>query len=338
MKVSYPIFLGILIGLSTFNSGYAETIRGKIITSKQLSLEYVYETTSNSFALEADGLVHPKITTMNYTPVPKEKCDTIRNYFKTDTGGLDADTLQRFFPSSPLNLSIQVTQPIHNPEYATLVQADLKKQGMSVYLPKNVTRLDRILLQLGFHWNNMALSVLGENNLKAKAQQGLLNTWTIHEDDSGFQAVANTNQGLASMICDLQEKNLSFVAIYEFQNIFSYSDRGNIQPNLLLNLWKQLTQKGSQIDQIAAQSDVLSARDARLVAAGSLLTLEIMNSAPKTDLLKPEKFIKTFNSVFNTPTIEVSRFFNEKTAEDLADWIGQRNEIKLNTVKGNVDL
>jgi len=338
MKTSYPIFLGLLVGFATASSGFAETVRGKITTSNQLALDYVYETTSNSFALEAGGLVQPKISTLNYTPVPKDKCDMIRSFFKSDAGGLDADTLQHFYPSSPLSLRIQVTQPIHNPEYASLVQADLKRQGMNIYEPKNVTRLDRILLQLGFHWNDSALSVLGKNNLKAKAQQGLLNTWSTYEGDSGFQAVASTNQGLASMICDLQEKNLAFVAIYEFQNSFSYSDRGNIQPNMLLNLWKGLSQKASQIDQIAARSDTLSTRDARLVAAGSLLTLEIMNSAPKTDLLKPEQFIKTFNSVFNTPTVEVSRFFNENTAEDLADWIGKKSEIKLNTVKGNIDL
>lgn len=337
MKTQFFLSLVAFVAMNA-SPASAEVIRGKITTSSQLDLDYVYETTSNSFALEADALVQPKIVTLTYTPVPQEKCDALRAFFRTEDGGLNSDTVTLYHPSSPLSLKAQITYPLKSAEYAERVQADLKNKGKDVSLPKNTTSLDRTLLQLGFRWNDRALSILGKNDLQTKMQKALQNTWNYAETDAGFVASATVQQALPSLICDLQEKNLAFTVNYEFLNSFYYSDRGNVQPNLLMNLWKQLSLKSSRIDQIAARSESMNNRDARLIAAGSLLTLEIMNSAPRSNLLQPEAFLKTFGSVFNTPTVEVSRFFNETTAEDLADRIGKRNEIKLKPAKGNVDL
>jgi hypothetical protein len=332
------IFSILALSLAFGTSSYADTLRGKIEISGHRTLEYVYDTGSNAFALDATPLFEPRLISLQYTPVSRDKCDALRSFLRSDSGGLDADTIQTFYPSSPLSVKIQVADPSKAPEYALLVQADLKKQGKSVPVPKNATYLDRISLQLGFRWTDQALTVMGKHDLQAKAQKSLTSNFTYKDDESGITASANTNLALTTTLCDLQEKNLTLTAVYEYRNRFFYFDRQGLEPSTLFTIWKNLSTNSKWIDEVASKSDYLNNRDARLVAAGSLLSLEIMRSAPKTNLLQPDQFVKTFSAVFNTPTVEVSRFFNENTASELADRIGKPIEINLETIKGNIDL
>lgn len=328
-------------GLLSAPTAMAETLRGRIVAPNRVSLQYVYETSSNSFALDAEPLFQVKLASLSYSAIPKDKCDALREFLKDHPGMLGEEGLAAFHPAAPLGIQVRFARSPHDKEFALLVQEDLKKQGIptaQAALPRNATQLGRVSNQLSVRWDDRSLSGKGANSLQARVQAALLKSWDVEETGAGILATAEYPKASVATICDLQEGHLSFSVSYEYRNSFLYFDRGNVQPSSLLAIWQGLNAKAKWIDAIASKSEAMGERDARLVAAGSLLALEILGSAAQGPLLQPVSFMTTFAAVFNTPTVEVSRFFNEASAERLADHLGKRTEFPLNSIRGKKDL
>jgi hypothetical protein len=329
--------LGLLLGMLAAPAAIAGTTKGRITTADNLVIPYVYESSGNSFAADPTALFQVKLLAMTYSAVPKEKCSILRDYLKESPGSLGDSSIARFIALSPLSLRIRIAKSYREPQLAALVQADLMRQGIQAETPTNATHLDRISNQLEFRWSERSLTVMGGRDLRTKAQATLLQNWIVTEDESGIQAATSDPWASATTLCDLQDGNLSLSVAYEYRDQFYYSERGNLRPGTIMAIWNRLSAKAKWIDEIASKSDALSARDARLIAAGSLLALEIRDTAQHS-LLQPEAFSRTFLTLYNPATVEVSRFFNQTSAEDLADRLGKRSEVELGTIRGKVDL
>ena len=335
---SSKVALAWLLAVLGIPTAHADVSRGHVMSSGSLAVEYVYESSSNSFAIDVGPLFSPGLASLEFTTVEKTECDALEQLATSSAGGVGSGSVRAFDTPSPLSLRVRVAKPYLAPEYAMLVQADLQARGISVTTPRNVTQLDRTSLQLGFIWDARAISVLGKRDLVSKAQGALLSSWTVTDDASGIYATATDREALMSAVCDLQSRRLVLSVAYDYRDRFFYFERVNAQASTLLDLWQHLSAKSAWLGQVSGNDDFLSARDARLVAGGSLLTLELLRANPRSPLLEPGAFVKLYTAVFNPVSAELNRIFDPASASDLTDRLGKPNQIDFPVIQGAVNL
>lgn len=329
--------LAVLTVALSATSARADLVRGQVTGADSVTLDYVYDSSSNSFALDAQPLFRPKLIAVEHAPIAKDTCDVLNDHFDSSPGGLDSTAIRMMRPPTPISLKVKLASSVASPAYAALVQEDLNERGRQVPLPKNVTRMIRTEVLLGFRWDDRAISVKGKRDLVAEAQGALTRSWKVIEDETGIHAIASDPEALVTMLCDVQSRRLTFSVAYEYQNRFFYYDRANAQPALLRTLKRRLDANARWIDQAAERTDALNSRDARLVATGSLLALELLKMRSST-LLEPGLFMQLHAGLFDTRSVALRATFNDQAAEALADRIGKPVEIAIATIQGVTEL
>lgn len=330
----------LLASLGLVPGAQAEILRGRITAPGGKTVEYVYESASNSFGLDLEPLATFRVLSQEVTPAPKPWCKTWRDMIGPDNS-LRAADFDSFQAPGPLRVRFEVMQAYKDPVFAGLVQEDLRDRGKIVSLPRNATYFQRNLFRAGLRWNERSISVSGGTDLVANAEAAFRSALTLDTAEDGrVTGVLEVPRARAYFLCDLEDRKVSIEVEHEFKNGFLYFEHGKVTPGVLKSLARGVSARGSTIEAAASNAQMLSGHEARLVAAGSLLTVEIGRMPNKAELLKPDTFLRLFERMYvvNPSAIQPRADLRDGEAEEIADRMGKPVDTEITKIEGKKTL
>jgi hypothetical protein len=154
---------------------------------------------------------------------------------------------------------------------------------------------------------------------------------SIHLDGNRDQIKAKNSNALIA--CDLMSGKLKLKISYRYDNTFWYSTHG-IQTDVLSVIRSGLLQNSSFIREVEQKQKFMTPNEAKILAASSVLTSEILKTKEKATLLQPQQYLTVFQGMVDTSG-DVKTVFS---SENLADELGETTNVKFDDINGVFEL
>jgi len=342
---SKSILSAFLISGSICHFAHAEMLNGSLTGGKNEVIEYQYETSSGHYGLKLKPLFKPELISKNIGFNDLKKCELLNGKVKEGIGEGSLYSLLNFeMPVDDLDIKARMVDLDRYHTYKELVASDLKKRGINTNKIKDKTLFTNFKIQLEYDLRNDSLLAMTKKQEELRfILDDLIHASShpkvdssavyvsIHLDGNRDQIKAKNSNALIA--CDLMSGKLKLRVSYRYDNTFWYSTHG-IQTDVLSVIRSGLVQNSSFIREIEQNQKYMTTSEARILAASSLLTTEILKTKEKSKLLQPSQYLVVFQGMVDSSGEVKSTY----SSDSLADELGVTTNVKFDDINGVFEL
>lgn len=310
MKKIKPATIACLTSLLFTHPALAELKKGQVTNEHGKTVDYVFETRSQKYALDLTGRLVPSIAKVAGGENPDETYCSVLQKNKDRT---DVRKEQVVFTPGRRNVfRFYLLRDSQKDVLESAIRADLRKSGSTAdKLSSGENSLKSA--SLGAEWGANAMTASGDPALMRDIEQRLKQA-RFREANGDYFVDIPANNGF--FLCDMVQGNVEFRMHYSLLTNLEYS-LPTVSEGSVRNIWNSLHGKKEVFENPElVKGSTLSQEQVGMMMAASQTTIALLKEMPNADQITPRLLERMLLSLFDmTRWIPIASLTPGKTSE-----------------------